>query len=824
MPLEPRFRRVAALRRRFVNRESILAAYDEELARSGEGVRVLNIVGVGGIGKSRLIRELRDRVVGTHRTATLDLQVPAMRQQEDALAVLRVELGRQGVRFDRFDIGYAVFWQRLHPHLRLSPRELPFIEESDALSSILGDASGLPVFGTAVGLVKLADRATTGVRRWRRVRVDDTLQSLDELSNVDLADAITYLFAQDLREASSDHPYVVFIDAYEALVSASIRAGRSSMVDAWLRDLVAQLDRGLVVIASREPLGWQAYDQGWVEVIRPCQVSGLPMEARLELLTESGITDQVEQTAIAQASTGLPFYLHLAIDTRTATGDPGSAVSPEEIVQRFVQHVSGQEIRTLELLSVPRIFDFEIFQALADAFDLPPHRPAWESLTAYSFVYPAGLSAHRLHQLMRAALATRVSPATTRDVHRILRRIWENRSGQAQRTEDGVATRARAIREAAYCALHAGVVDGEGILGYADRALNCGGKQAVDGVRRDLQEFLDDSADDPDLVATARCMEAEAAIVLGDAPTAMALTPVTDWSMADVAGARLAIAAAHGRRIAGATEAARVLYAKVWETHTGPVRHRAGFCLADIEMWQGRMRGAFAMSGEILDGCPPEDALLRGDVVRLLHLAHRFVLDFDASWREWHRARELYEQADTVVGLANLKTNRAELLAWTAPVEAVDAAAEAVETQRTMGAQHELGKTFTALAIAQLRLGRYEESAGSFQAAATALEAAGYRSGRARAELFRAFLYARQGRRDAAVGAARWAVSEFIAAEVYPMLIVLAEQFLDVLGAEDRYVSEAAQEARTRIDALDPLPALEERGGRLVTTLLEERA
>ncbi|MEV4213663.1 hypothetical protein [Micromonospora sp. NPDC049662] len=823
MPLEPRFRRVAALRRRFVNRESILEAYAEELAKVGASVRVLNVVGVGGIGKSRLLRELRDRAGEGRRTATLDLQVPAMRQQEDALAVLRVELGRQGVRFDRFDIGYAVYWQRLHPHLRLTAKELPFVEESEALTQILDDVSGIPVFGTAVGLVKLAERATTGARRRRQIRIDDTLRSLDDLSNVDLVDAVTFLFAEDLRESSADRPYVIFVDAYEALVSASIRAGRASMLDVWLRDLVAQLDRGLVVVASREPLRWHAYDPSWATVTRQCQVDGLPMNARLELLTESGIADAADRDAIARASAGLPFYLHLAIDTWTAAGDPGRAVSPEEILQRFLQHVGGQEIRTLELLSIPRIFDFEIFQALADAFDLPRHRPAWESLTAYSFVYPAGQHGHRLHQLMRSALSTHISPATARDVHRILRDIWADRSGQAARTEDGVATRARAIRETAYSALHAGDVDGAGLLEYADQALNCGGKQAVDGVRRDLQEFVGEGGDATELAATLRCMEAESAVLLGDAPAATTLTSTLDWPVNEVVGARLVLAAAHGRRIGGATGAARRLFAEVWENHPGPVRHRAGVCLADIEMWQGRFRAAFAMSEQILAGCSEDDAVLRGDVARLLHLGHRFALDFPASEQQWNQAYELYRRADTVVGLANLETNRAELLAWTNPADAVPAAMVAIEVQRTMGAQHEIGKAFTALAIAQLRLGRYDESGGSFRAAADALDKAGYRSGRARAELFRAFLNVRRGRRADAVDAARWAVAELVEAEVYPNLIVLAGQFLDALSERDQQVSDAVAVARDQIDALDSLVALEERGRQLVTALLEDQ-
>jgi len=91
MAIRPRFRRVAALQREFVDREPLLRAFGEEidlvrsaLAEGASAPRVLNLTGVGGIGKSRLLRELRVRAPEGWRAAALDLQVPAMRQQEDA--------------------------------------------------------------------------------------------------------------------------------------------------------------------------------------------------------------------------------------------------------------------------------------------------------------------------------------------------------------------------------------------------------------------------------------------------------------------------------------------------------------------------------------------------------------------------------------------------------------------------------------------------------------------------------------------------------------------------------------------------------------------
>ncbi|MFG2248180.1 hypothetical protein [Spirillospora sp. NPDC048823] len=696
MPLEPRFRRVAALHRPFVDREAVMAAFAELLGTRLGSPCVFNVVGVGGIGKSRLLQELKQRSAETHRTATIDLQVPAMRQQEDALAVLRVELGRQGVRFDRFDIAYAVLWQRLHPHLRLSSKELPFVDESEALSQILDGAAGVPVFGTGVGLLRLLGKATSGRRQRQRIKSDDTLRQLDDLTNAELADAVTYLFAEDLRDGS-DRPYIIFVDAYEALVPAPAPSGHALTQDVWLRDLIAQLDRGLVVMASREPLSWAAHDPAWNEAIHHQRVDGLPMPARLELLADGGITDHVARQAIATASQGVPFYLHLAVDTRT-TARQAAAVSSEEILQRFLAHVAPDEIRTLELLSVARIFDYEIFQAVADAFDLPRHRVAWESLTAYSFVYPAGAHGRRLHQLMRAALHARLSQDTVRDVHASLRHVWDSRVGGDHTAEDGVATRARAVREAAYCGLHAGDLDGAGILAYADQAMSHGGKQGVDGVTQDLRDFLDAGSGDPDLAQTALCLEAESAVLLGDAEAAIRLTPAIDWPLDCAPGARLALAGAHGRRIAGATGEAQRLFRQVWDHHSGPVRLRAGFCMADLDMCQGRFGDALSITQQILADAPDDDLVLRGDVVRLQHLGYRFGFDLDASARSLEAAAELYARAGAIIGQADIKTNRAELLAWTDPSRALDAAADAIDAQTELGAHHEIGKAFTALA------------------------------------------------------------------------------------------------------------------------------
>ncbi|WP_052863831.1 tetratricopeptide repeat protein [Streptomyces niger] len=823
-----------ALQRQFFNRESVLTAYDEELrnAAPDAGPRILNVVGVGGIGKSRLLQELRNRTGPGFRTARLDLQIPAMRQQEDALAVLRTEFGAQGIKFDRFDIAYAALWQRVHPQLRMDRANTPFAEESDILSKILDDAMGFPVFGTAAGLVRLAGRAISNRHRKHRIATDPTLQDLDSLSNAELGYAVTYLLAEELREASTEQPFVLYVDAYEALVPTPLPGGKSFGADAWLRDLLSQLQGGLTVVASREPLQWATYDRDWAAVIREAVVEGLPMTARMELLTAAGITELPRQRSIAEASAGVPFYLHLAVDTQAQhSARLETARTSEQIVQRFLQHVAPDEVRILELLSIARTFDFETFRALGRAFDLPAHLLTWESLTAYSFTYPLPHGSYRLHQLMVAALQTHLSPAIQRGVHRLLHSHWEGIAGQASAARDGGrASRTSPLREAVYHGLHAGDLSAADILDAADRGLTAGGRQTVDGIVQDIRDYLagrsGGAGGGPDdaIKEAADCLEAESLLALGNARAAIDLAPEVTRRAGTTVSARLSLAAANARRIAGESRVAADIFQQVWAEQDGPVQLSAGFCLADIRMWQGDFVGAFALAEDVLRMCPAERGVVRADVKRLLHLGHRFLMQYDEAAELLEQAQAEYRRAADPFGLANILTNRAELLVFTDPPAAVAAAGEALAAQRDLGAQHEIGKVYTAMAMAQIRLGEFERAASSFLSAHAALDRAGYRSGKARAEMFRALLLARQADPDGALAVLRGAAAEFEACDVYPSLVLAIQRAAERLGLDDPELVAAAARARPYVQPPGTVEALERRTDAMLTLFLEAGA
>ncbi|MEY9935406.1 tetratricopeptide (TPR) repeat protein [Catenulispora sp. GP43] len=801
-PVEPRFNRAGAQLRTFVDRVTAFAAFREEQARSRDAVRVLDLVGVGGIGKTRLLKELRESVKDEARTALLDLQVPAMRQQEAALAALRRELGRQGLRFDRFDIAYAVLWQRLHPHLHISRAELPFVEEGSILTTVLDAATGTPVFGTAMTILKIIKKAQHRARQRYRIHEDERLKSLDDLGNSELVDAITYFFAADLRENLGTQSFVLFIDAYEALVPEPVRVGRASNADVWLRDLVVQLDKFLVVVASREPLAWEQHNTDWSSVVRYARIDALPMDARMELLTSSGIADPMERAMIADASAGVPFYLHLAIDTRTHTGQSTLSIgSREEILQRFLQHVSANEIRLLELLSTARTFDFEIFRELANAYSLPSDRLTWESVTSYSFVYPASSMGCRLHQLMRAELRRRLPSAVENDIATRLAAIWSRRAEETDGDGTAETDPGRALRESIYYRLIAGDLDGEQLLTTSDRAFEVGGRQASDGIRLDLENHLVDrgGSGDPDLATAALALEIEAARLLGDGARARSLTDGTDWPLDTFAGARGAIDTANVLRVDGKTSDAYALYKDVWNAANGSAHWRAGAWMVDLDIARGRFSEGLDRAAEILRDCPVDDYGTRATIQTYMQNGYRFTGDFEQAWVHLARAEADFQKIDNRVGRANILTLKAETLSFTDPVAALDAAAEALAANTDIGSRTSIGKCYTAMAVALTQLDRYAEAQAALNTAFDELERVGYRSGRARAAVYQAFLEARNGDLRTAVDAARRGAAGLEEADVYPTVIILAQQLMLILGLDEIDIRQASERALARV-------------------------
>lgn len=782
MNIRPRFR-AGTSKRPFVDREEFLQAFETLCSRNPESYHVLNLYGIGGIGKSRLLAHLAECVPIGSVSALLDLHIPSMRQHMNALASLRLTYGRQGVCFDRFDLGFAVLWRRLNPTIELSLKNQTLIIGSEILTDIASSTGGLPLVGTASKLLQVVGGS---VHRWHHLSNDDVLAELDNLQLDELTDAVTYLLVRDLRSDDTKHP-VLFIDAYEALIGGLPLGANRAADDNWLRDLVAQMRGCPIVIASREPIDWEIYNSAWSREVLAMELHGLPDWARLELLRSVGLEDSEASKKISSTSEGVPYFLLLSADSGP-TGD--GVMTREAILERFLQHVDASYVRALELLSIARVFTKDMYDELAKHFGLPRDSFAWNCISSYSFVVPAG-DFVRLHRLMATSLVERLSLQARIQAHQILATYWLNLAS-CQSSKPNV--RADAYMEAAYHAIN-GQWPIESLLDIADRLTGIASPSGVRGIISDLGEFISITESQGDLSSLKAFLDAEIMLLHGQTSSAL---QTLDLHIDDISSlsllVRLHLTRGHCLRILGRTSEALQIYMSVWENQSAKDACKiAGHWVADLQMAMGDFAGCLGTVDTLLSSDDSSYAFL----YRLKHLAYRFSF-------EYRESQEFLAQAikcthDDVVCEANLMTNRIELDALVNPESALEGFNEALTAQSILRAEPELGKLYCAKALANLKLGQLDECADALANSVKHLERAGYQSGLGRAFLYQAALSARLGSVPDAVQYADKAIKIFLDAEVYPTLVVLAVKLCESIGQLSPERTQAELSARSRI-------------------------
>ncbi|MEM8560053.1 MAG: tetratricopeptide repeat protein [Bacteroidota bacterium] len=455
--------------RKFVGREALITGFETALdTLTPDRHSVLMFYGVGGIGKSALIRELRRRL-REERPASLppavharvDFTDPESRLPTTALVRARSDLHRQGVPFLSFDIAFAHYWSLAYPHLPLSKSELRFLEEGEMLADLVDAAAEIP----GLGLVSKIPRALGKTRKvfqtyWHK-RGQEELRRIAALDDADkVVDWLYVFWAADVKAWLAEEPgrrAVLLLDTLEALGASDGGGVRGTAPDDWVREWAGHLDGVLVTIAGRQKLRWRDRDASWGAMIDQHLVGSLAPEDAGDFLRAAGVVEpDVRATIIAQ-SEGVPLYLDLAVDTyeaiRRAEGRPPRLdefdANLDQLLRRFLHYLTDEQEAALYKLSVCSTFDLVRYRDLMQTFGTgyPATADGLKRLRAFSFVEEPEPGRYALHDLVRKAL----EHADDFDERR---RVHEHLLAQATTILDAIDVRAvteedeRALREA----------------------------------------------------------------------------------------------------------------------------------------------------------------------------------------------------------------------------------------------------------------------------------------------------------------------------------------------------------------------------------------
>ena len=356
--------------------------------------RLIVLHGVGGVGKSSLLRMFR-----LHCKSE---KIPvALASGDDAKSVLDVitrwmeDLKEDGVKFSSLYKtleSYRAIQAKVEDQARKSQNKVADIAGKAASKTaeaaggaLLGAAIGsiVPGVGTAIGGMVGSAVGGMGVEA-----LTDWLRGFLDKSSIDLlldpAKKLTSDFLEDLAKAAEKKRIVLLLNTYEQM----------SALEDWVGEVAQKIHpNGLMVIAGRKLPDWNRVWSGWmmnaqVEELKPMTEDIMRQLIRRYYATmRGGEPDPAQVEAIIKFARGLPMVVTSAVQLWVKYGvEDFQSVKAEivaNLVDRLMEGVPSNLIPALEAAAVVRWFDQPILRAVMKQEDV---RDVYNELRRFPFV------------------------------------------------------------------------------------------------------------------------------------------------------------------------------------------------------------------------------------------------------------------------------------------------------------------------------------------------------------------------------------------------------------------------------------------------------
>lgn len=394
---------------------------------------ILNFYGIGGIGKSSLQKELchvidldhSDIIYSCADFANISNHTPAK-----LLLELAKSFERGGIMFYHFGLAYAIYFQKTHKDLTLNHNEYNVIDENIGfIADILSVIDGLGIIGILPGMVNKLYSAA-----YKKFHLNTELK--DDLKEMELLDIsrceqlLPAFFAYDLKkymQKESNKVIAIFLDTYEALWGQIKNDITKFSQDQFVRELVSQLPGVLFTICGREFLDWTTLDSDWNNYLKQYLIEKLEDNDADTFLKECGIHEIDIRKRMVSVSMGHPYQLDLLADTYMEMKNRNIvpqanlfANNAREILACFFRYLQAEEIAVINILSIPRFYDFMLFKYLLLHFPTGYPVTMFEDFNKFSFVSKMDNDTYHIHEIMRKDLLETIASDLYKEVNKAL--------------------------------------------------------------------------------------------------------------------------------------------------------------------------------------------------------------------------------------------------------------------------------------------------------------------------------------------------------------------------------------------------------------------
>ena len=399
--------------------------YKEQMQDDGE-IRILTYYGIGGIGKTSLLKKLISEMqeqLDAPRYIYYDFNI----KQESRLVLEYIKnclIDRYKFSFPLFELGSYIYAKKVGENATDEEME-NFILKNPFLESVFALIGSLPGVGIVAQVMEVMDRGASLLRGTINRHKRD-LSGMEFMDIQALYQYLPYLFAQDMAENLSDasEPLVIFLDTYEQLVNEMASLGEPLNNDLWIRGpegLIQNIPNVLWVIAGREKIKWEQFDPDWSEALEQHILGSLSFADASGFLKNAGILNIELRKGIYELTQGTPVYLDLCVDRYLALIDKGATPQISDfgkdiysLIERFARYMDDSKKDIVYMLSCLQFWDDDMIAEIGGTI-LPGFSiTTYEKVKGFSFVIASDDTHYNIHQTVGETLRSSC-PAAIRE-------------------------------------------------------------------------------------------------------------------------------------------------------------------------------------------------------------------------------------------------------------------------------------------------------------------------------------------------------------------------------------------------------------------------
>jgi len=433
----------------FIDREEAKKIYRSKLESNDKDYNVVVFYGVGGIGKSKLRKEIcriHEEEYKNSLIMYLDFNSADDRNLGSGILKL-VDSCNVKIDFKCFELAYALYFRKKHPSLTYG-RGKELVAENTFVGIGLNILSIIDsgITSTATEIVEKSIRAISN--RTIDKEVKDELKRFDKYSITEMEEMLPLFFQYDLISFLNKHQdtkVLLVFDSFEVLNENVIEQIHRSKNERWVQEIISYFDAEqfpnlLITIFGRDEIEW---DEEWKEILVQYPLKEFDVIYAKEYLEKAGVEEAAIINSIVKSSKGYPFLLYLSLETYANIKNRGSVPIVKdfegtypEIIERFLYNLDKDTVEVLRIISIPNYYNTEIFGKLTHELNISFPLTEFEQFNKYSFVsLDEREKEYYIHDLMRKGILERTSDMLIMSTHRILKEYYVEKTLKERNTK-----------------------------------------------------------------------------------------------------------------------------------------------------------------------------------------------------------------------------------------------------------------------------------------------------------------------------------------------------------------------------------------------------